>query len=586
MGKNKISFLTDLAIILLISLALISGLVFSGGWPDSHDGMRYLCHLDQFKDAFDAGILYPRWFPNYYGGYGYPIFIFYQPGYFFLSLPFAYVFPDILTAAYASMLAMFFLGGAGVYFLIRRITSARLVSLFCSVMFLLTPYIYVNIYVRGDLSELLAMFITPWPLYFLIRLKDRIIDNASIAPFILILSLVLAAMVYSHPFTAMFFYPLYCVIMVAMGLEMEGKTCKKFLVAGGISIVFAVIFSSPYWLTAFQMRQYVGYHSAAAGDLSAENHVVYFQQLFSRFWGFGGSEPRAVNDGMSFQLGFPHFLAAVLGFCLNRKNRFYLSIFVLYVLCILMMTPLASPLWKNIPFLNFVQFPWRLLSVIAILQIICISGLWKLTELWSGKRTLCLALSFFLLFTVVWNSNQFELVKFKFDVRTAIERHREVRLEKLLVYESFNEFLPKTVSEKLLINPRFNAPMLEVGNPSCRIEEYPYSNPHHLRYRITNHQPQTIVINQLYFPGWKVVLNDKVFDDAYLLENMCRDGRIQIEIPAGENMYFEAFYDGPPGWYIRNIIVFLLFITLLVFVAAEHRRYSQASRRMPRLIAV
>ena len=579
MGKNKISFLADLAIIMLISLALLSGLVFSGVWPESHDGLRYLCHLDQFKDAFDSGILYPRWFPNYYGGYGYPIFIFYQPGYFFLSLPFAYVLPDILTAAYASMLAMFFLGGAGVYFLIRRITSARLVSLFCSVMFLLTPYIYVNIYVRGDLSELLAMFITPWPLYFLVRLKDRIIDKASIAPFILTLSLVLAAMVYSHPFTSMFFYPLYCVIMVAMGLEMEGKNYKKFLFAGGISIVFAVIFSSPYWLTAFQMKQYVGYHSAAAGDLSAENHVVYFQQLFSRFWGFGGSEPGTVNDGMSFQLGFPHFLAAVLGFWLNRKNRFYLSVFLLYVLCILMMTPLASPLWKNIPLLHFVQFPWRLLSVIAILQIICISGLWKLAELYPGKRTFYFPLSFFLLFTVAWNSNQFEFVKFKFDVRKAIERHREVRLEKLLVYESFNEFLPKTVSEKLLINPRFDAPMLEVSNPSCRIEEYPYSNPHHLRYRITNRQPQTVVINQLYFPGWKVVLNDKVFDDAYLLRNICKDGRIQIEIPSGENMYFEAFYDGPPGWHIRNIIVFSLFITLLVFVAVEHRRYSGMSIR-------
>ena len=73
MGKHKISFLTDLAIILLVSLALLSGLIFSGSWPESHDGLRYLCHLDQFKDAFDAGILYPRWFPNYYGGYGYPI---------------------------------------------------------------------------------------------------------------------------------------------------------------------------------------------------------------------------------------------------------------------------------------------------------------------------------------------------------------------------------------------------------------------------------------------------------------------------------------------------------------------------------
>ncbi|MCX6984361.1 MAG: 6-pyruvoyl-tetrahydropterin synthase-related protein [Lentisphaerae bacterium] len=579
MGKRKISILIDLTVILAVSLALLSGLIFSDNWPLSHDALRYLCHLDQFKDAFDAGILYPRWFPNYYGGYGYPIFIFYQPAYFFFSLPFTYFTPDILTASYASNVAMFFLGGAGVYFLIRRITSARLVSLFCAMMFLLTPYVYVNIYVRGDLAELLAMFITPWALYFLMRLKDRISENTSIAPFILTLSLVLAAMVYSHPFTSMFFYPIFCVIMVAMGLEMDRKTAAKFLTAGGISIVLAVIFSSPYWLTAFQMKEYVEYQNAGGGYLAAENNVVYFQQLFSRFWGFGGSEPGTANDGMSFQLGLPHFIAALLGFWLNRKNKFYLSIFLLYILSILMMTPLASLLWENIPMLNFVQFPWRLLSVIALLQIICISGLWKLKELCPGRKTVYHVLAFIFVFTVLWNSNQFEFVKFKFDVRKAIERHREVRLEKLLVYESFNEFLPKTVSGKLLINPRADRPMLEVSNPSCRIEEYPYSNPHHLRYRITNRQPQTVVINQLYFPGWKVVLNDKAFDDAYLLRNICKDGRIQIEIPSGENMYFEAFYDGPPGWHIRNIIVFSLFITLLVFVAAEHRRYSGMSIR-------
>jgi hypothetical protein len=577
MDKNKVSYFTDLAIILLVSLVFLSGLIFSGSWPQSHEGVRYLCLIDQFKDAFGSGILYPRWFPNYYGGYGYPIFIFYQPGYFFFSLPFAYLFPDIVTAGYASSISMFFLGGAGVYFLIRQITTGRIVPLFCSLMFLLTPYIYVNIYVRGDLGELLAMFITPWTFYFLIRLKNRILKHISIAPSVLMLSFVMAALVYSHPFTSMFFYPLFCVIMFFLGLEMERENAARFLIAGGISIVFAVIFSSPYWMTAFQMKDYVEYHNAVAGALSAENNVVYFQQLFSRFWGFGDSEPGTANDGMSFQLGLPHCIAAILGLWLNRENKLYLSIFILYVLCVLMMTPLTSFLWGNIQMLSFVQYPWRLLSVIALLQVICISGLWKLKELYPGRQTLYYVLAFILLFTFFWNSNQFKFIKLDFDVRRSIERHREVRLEKMLVYESANEFLPKTASEKLLIKPRSTGPMLEVSNPACRIEEYPDSNPHHMRYRIANMEPQTILINQLYFPGWKIILKDKVFDDTYLLKNICKDGRIQIEIPAGENMYFEAFYDGPPGWYIRNVVIFSILIIFLLIIALEHRKYSRIS---------
>jgi hypothetical protein len=242
------------------------------------------------------------------------------------------------------------------------------------------------------------------------------------------------------------------------------------------------------------------------------------------------------------------------------------------------MTPLASFLWKNIPILNFVQFPWRLLSVITLLQIICISGLWKINELYPGRKTFHYVLAFIFVLTMLWNSNQFEFVKFKFDVRKAIERHREVRLEKLLVYESFNEFLPKTTSEKFLINPRAGGPMLEVSNPACRIEEYPENNPHHLRYRITNTEEQIIVINQLYFPGWNVILNDKVLDGAYLLKNICRDGRIQVEMPAGENMYFEAFYEGPPGWYLRNLFIAAAALVMFTLIILESRNIKRISK--------
>ena len=574
MGKNKISFLTDLAIILLVSLALLSGLVFSGDWPQSHDGLRYLCHLDQFKDAFDSGILYPRWMPNYYGGYGYPIFVFYQPAYFFFSLLFTYITPDILTASYASNVAMFFIGGAGIYMLIRKITGGRLSSLFSSIMFLLTPYVYVNLFVRGDLSELLAMFLAPWPLYFLIRLKERMAEKTAFVPFVLALALVLAAMVYSHPFTSMFFYPLFCVIAVSLCLEMPKRDKVVFLSAVATALFCAVIFSSPYWFTAFQMKKYVYYNPAVCGFFSAENHVVYFSQLFSRTWGFGGSGT-GLADGMSFQLGLPHFILALLGFWLNRRDKLYLTVFILYILCILMMSPLSSFLWKNIPLLGLVQFPWRLLGVIALLQAVCISGICKLGAVLKKDMRFCSALVVLLIFTLVWNSNEFEFIKFNIDLRKAIERHRVVRLEKLQVYESFNEFLPKTAASHPPAVPRGNRPMLLVSDLTSRIAEYPESDPHHMRYSISSEKPQLIMINQLYFPGWKIILGDKESDDASLLKDISRDGRIQIEIPAGENLYLEAFYEGPPGWYARNMLIGIVFLSMLVAIMLEHRKYRR-----------
>ncbi|OGV57516.1 MAG: hypothetical protein A2X45_18330 [Lentisphaerae bacterium GWF2_50_93] len=571
MSKIKIPIFADIAVILLVSLAALSGLILSGSWPQSHDGLRYLCHLDQFRDAFNSGVLYPRWMPNYYGGYGYPIFLFYQPGYFFLSLLFTFFTSDILAASYASNVAMFFIGGTGVYLLVMKIAGDRLASLFSSIMFLLTPYVYVNLFVRGDLSELLAMFVVPWPLYFLLRLKDRITGNTALAPSMLVLSLMLAAVVYSHPFTAMFFYPLFCVFMLPMCLDMDRKQALKFLGAGSTALLCAVIFSSPYWFTAFQMKKYVDYNPAVSGFYSAENHIVYFQQLFSRFWGFLGSEP-GISDGMSFQLGLPHFILAVAGFWLNRRSKFFITAFSLYILCIVMMTPAASLLWKNIPLMNFVQFPWRLLSVIVLLQILCISGIWKLRGVLESNVRFCSALVAFLLLTLLWNANEFQFIRFKYVIRDAIEFHRQLRLEKMEVYESFNEFVPKTATSYLPSAARGNGPMLSVSDPACRISEYPESNPHHMRYSVSSERPQVIMVNQLYFPGWKIILGDKDIDGSTLLEDISKDGRIQIEIPAGENQYLEAFYEGPPGWYARNVFIGIVFLAMLVAIMLEHRK--------------
>ncbi|MFZ2654403.1 MAG: hypothetical protein WAX69_05765 [Victivallales bacterium] len=574
MSKFKIPTIADFAFILLVSFIVLAGLIFSGNWPQSHDGLRYLCHLDQFKDAFDSGILYPRWMPNYYGGYGYPVFLFYQPAYFFLSLLFTYITPDILTASYASNVAMFFIGGAGIYMLVRKITADRLSALFSSIMFLLTPYVYVNLFVRGDLSELLAMFVAPWPLYFLIRLKERMVEKTAFIPFVLVLALVLAAMVYSHPFTSMFFYPLFCVMAVSLCLEMQRRERINFLSATAAALVCAVVFSSPYWLTAFLMKKYVNYNAAVGGYYSAEEHVVYFRQLFSRFWGFGGSDP-GLADGMSFQLGLPHFVLALLGFWLNRSSRLYQTVFILYISCMLMMSPLSSFLWKYISLLNFVQFPWRLLSVIALLQAVCISGIWKLRGGLKTNMRFYSSLVLFLIFTLAWNSDEFQFVKCEFDLRRGIVYNRALRLEKLEVYESFNEFLPKTAASFLPAKARGNGPMIGVSSVNCKIEEYPESNPHHMRLRISSGEPQLIIINQLYFPGWKIVLGGNVADEASLLKNITKDGRIQIEIPAGENQYLEACYEGPPGWYARNMLIGFVFLAMLSAIMLEQRKHSK-----------
>ncbi len=566
---SRLGFFVDLSLILLFSLALLSSLFFSQNWPLSHDGLRFLCHLDQFKDAFDAGILYPRWLPNYYGGYGYPVFVFYQPGYFYFSLPFALLGMDILSASYASGLAMFFLGGAGAYFLVFRLSGGhRTASLFSSAIFLITPYLFVNLYVRGDLSELLAMFIAPWSLLFLIRLKDSAEAGSLLMPGVILNGLLLAGLVYSHPFVSLFFYPVYVFFAVALACELRKRDILRFGAAVMLALFSGAMLSMPYWLPAYQMKEHVDYMRALADDSLKLNHCVYPMQLFSRSWGFGGSEGGSA-DGMSFQLGLPHFILALFGFWMGRKILFARGAFIAYAICLIAMLPTFDWFWKNIPLLNIVQFPWRLLSVVATLQIICISGIYKLHyfNLPGWKRMIApLAL---LTATILWNWDQFEFRPFKFKMREVIAYHRILRLEKMEVYESFNEFLPKTASRYQPVRARGKDPLLCPEDPNSRIFEFPGSDAHRLCLKISSPKAQTAIFNQLYFPGWKISLSGIRIDEKELQGNLSPDGRMNVRLPPGEDIIFEAVYDGPPGWYGRNIVIGVFAVVILTLLLSE-----------------
>ena len=211
------------AMIALFGQALASTLpLFFAGWVECHDALRYLALHDQFRECVAHGIAYPRWLPYLYGGYGYPTFVFYQPGYFFLTLALNAIVPDALTATQLAVLVMFIAGGIGMLLLVREFCDT-FSSWAAAAWFLLTPYLFVNLHVRGDLSELLSIVLTPWPLLFLSRLYRAVRQDAATWPWLGLTALALAGIVLAHPFTALFYYPTFCVIALAWTWGEHGR---------------------------------------------------------------------------------------------------------------------------------------------------------------------------------------------------------------------------------------------------------------------------------------------------------------------------------------------------------------------------
>ena len=151
----------------VLSLWIVSPIIATGSWFRTHDGRYYLYRLEHFHSAFDAGIWYPRWLPETYGRYGYPDFVFYQPGFFFLTLPFTW-FADSETACICAIFSRS--RPAQLVLICLRLWHPRWLSLCLAIVFLFSHYIAANLFVRGDFSELFAMLFCPWNALFLLRL--------------------------------------------------------------------------------------------------------------------------------------------------------------------------------------------------------------------------------------------------------------------------------------------------------------------------------------------------------------------------------------------------------------------------------
>lgn len=76
-AKREMKATVQQAHIVVLCLAVSSSvpiLWLTNAWPSTtHDGLIHMRRIRALADALRAGVLYPRWFPDYSFGYGYPV---------------------------------------------------------------------------------------------------------------------------------------------------------------------------------------------------------------------------------------------------------------------------------------------------------------------------------------------------------------------------------------------------------------------------------------------------------------------------------------------------------------------------------
>jgi hypothetical protein len=282
------------------------------------------------------------------------------------------------------------------------------------------------------------------------------------------------------------------------------------------------------WVPALDARQYAQISRAIEGIFRYSNHLVYLQQLFYAPWGYGLSVPGA-NDGMSFSIGWSHLLlVAVVWVWVSRNpnlvDRRLLRFFGIsaILLCVLMLQD-ALWFWEQVPLLQNVNLPWRLLGPVAVCVAMLVAALGRL--LWETPRRRGLWMAAAMALLIVPNLSHLHPKQFA-DVDLTFWTPQQLSLR------GFETTTMAEVSPRWMTGlPAYTPLAATVLSGDAQIRR-PGRKPFAWSSPVWGKSTSTIEMQTAWFPGWEV----RVDGQRVQAGPGTPSGLITFEVPPGEHL--------------------------------------------------
>lgn len=475
--KKILIFLT------ILSIPAIWSLLQQGGY-EPHD-LHHIADIYQMSRAASSGQIPPRLGPDFLYGFGYPLFNYYYVLPFYIGALIYGLFGSLMVALKGVFLISLLLSVYGMYFLLRKFFG-KAESIAGAALYLYTPFRAVEVYVRGAIGEAFAIALLPWVLWGIATLfKKTSKKNIAVTAFIFALFLL------THNYFFLLVAP-FAAVFTGVLIYFEKHKVEK-IRALFIAGLLGAGLSAYWWLPAFAEYGLV----SAVTPFVIEDHFPFLKQLILPSWGYGSSV-WGPYDLISFQIGLVNLAVVFISiplllFAKAKKNTNYLlalTVFLFFGASIFMMNIRSMFLWNIIPFTNFIQFPWRLLSLTTFFTAILaafVIGRFPLKNL--GAFAL-------ILFSVLFTFSYFRPSKF--------------------VYNENQHYL-----NRMFANPEFSEDYLLLPHDSVL-------------------KPDFVPASRFSIEGGQVVSETKLSAVHW-----------QAEIQASEDTKVEAYVLNIPGWFVR-----------------------------------
>ncbi|GAB4453533.1 MAG: hypothetical protein Kow00120_23470 [Anaerolineae bacterium] len=384
----------DWGLVLVLALSLLAALPFlaNPGLPRQTDAELHVFRTAELTNAIREGVIYPRWAPNFWYGYGYPFFNYYASLTYYLGAGYGLLTgTGPVGGARFVFIVGFMLAGLGTYAFVRRRWNAP-AGVLAAVVYVYSPYIIlVDPHMRGDLAETFALAVFPGVMWAFDRLLDEGRGWHAVRA-----AALLAALIFTHNLMALLLTALLVGWLLWVTAFTEAAHKRLAWLGAALGVGLAGFFWAPVLLeaSAVQLDRLVG-----PGHFDYRNHFLSVGALLQPS---PALDLGAVNPAYALNLGVAAWALALLGGAalvaqargpktppkpraatLEGWRRMFsagaldeappapggaldLAYFALAALVfVLLMLPASDIIWRAIPAMPVIQFPWRLLGPAA-----------------------------------------------------------------------------------------------------------------------------------------------------------------------------------------------------------------------------
>ncbi len=563
-------------------LAIFSGLILFGltdAWPtETHDAVIHFQRTEALAGALQAGVIYPRWFPDLMFGYGIPVLNYYSPGLYYPSALLHLAGLDLVSSMRFTLSLGFAISALWMFRLVRLYVSLwpAIVSVICFQFF---PYRFYDLFIRGAFPEFSAFF---WlPLIALCTIQAATAGKkawgASSYPMSLAKAgLAWAGLIVTHNLTMLMALLLFGAALTLYTVFQQRARASLLCILGSslAPVVLGIILTAWYILPALlELRWVLAGHGLSSG-LSLP-HLLSLRELID-FGIFYTYIIPTLRPKLPIYI-IPTALAALVAVPTMRSRN--LRLFTLVSLpstlgVVWMMTEASAWFWiRGELLLEHIRFSWRWQIFAALgVALLLAASLESLRQSARVRATVVPFLSILISVYLFACSS----VRLDYESNEDISYQADWPLSTLdwLWYESNSpwgkDFLPIWAAEEILDIAEAGRKPWQLPQDLAQIgsaEVVPTSESHlHQRYLVTTQQTFRLLFHQFHFPPWRISV-DGAQVDAQPATGLAL---ASVEIPPGIHEVEIAWKATSSVWLGRLLTAAGWLVVLILLSHAAH----------------